>query len=317
MLRKNSKDQISKPELQDSEELIFDNFSIGNATLNAGIDLNENTVSQDTHIQNNLPLSPRVKFRDSYSVPNATLAAGIDIEDNFDFEAIAKSMEYYNNVINSNMFSGIQQPPRNRNHIQPFINNQPLNTMMDYLSKSQPLNGRNNLLTQYRGFNHNINESKGKKPEVNEEIKKENNNIEPSSWGVSYYSKPSYASSLSSSPIKTTKSIFDPNIYTIPSYKGKKNHNRHHSHSYVQRNNFSLTPVTKPQESLKMHDNSEENEIDEPLELKIDYSSKPKQSSTAIDIQEQPIKKTIRTKRRSSRPPPSPMDSYFGSAPYS
>jgi len=304
MLRNNSKNQIPKSDFHESEDLIFDNFSIGNATLNAGIDSNENTTPHNTPIQNSLPLSPKI-INDNYSV-NASLAAGIGIEDKYDLETLTKSMEYYNNIRNSNMFDGAQQPPLNQNYRQPFVNNKPLDTMMDYISKSQPLNGGNNLLTQYLKFSNNPNDSKGKEPEINEEAFNENiNSINPSSWGAHSYSKQNYASSLpSSSPFKaslpvtspksTDNAIFDPNIYTIPSYKNKKNHIRRQSHN------------------TKTLDDHKENENDGPLELKLDSYKKSQPSSNVIDIQESPINKNVYA--RSSRlPPPSPMDPYYGS----
>jgi len=293
----------------------------GDLNINLDIDLN------DSLYELNLKNTSKVKFHDSYSVPNATLASRIDCEDNFDVNAIYKSSEYYNQIFN-----------RNRANNRVGINHRPIkynsyhqhDSMMDYISKSQPLHGGSNLLAQFSKFhpeqnqsNARINKNKGKEPESNSEL--ENLNQTNSLWNTA---QPIPLENFtSSSPLKPPQSwssvasytsdekAFDPNLFAIPSYKNKK-HRRSHSnhHQFHQEMKFSklTNDTTKTQEPIDIEDEHLTDNENEPLMMKSYTSSH--QSSNAIDINTKPMKKSSRTKHRSSRPPPpSPLSSYLSS----
>jgi len=266
----------SQNDSQESDDLIFDNFdmdmneaiqnyqppsssshklrlndsySVPNATLAAGIGFN------DSYSVPNATLAAGIGFNDSYTVPNATLAAGIDMDH---VGSIAKSMEYYNN-----MFHGVRQLRLNHNHShrRPLRNERHLNTMMDYMTYSQPLNGRNNLLALK--YNHN---PKGKEPEIYD--------------FAHSYSRRNYASSISSHK-STDNAAFDPNLNPIPSYKSKKSLQRRNSNNFP--NDLSFTPMNKPISVHDDHDDHEDSDEDDHLELKIDsykshYSYRPPSS---------------------------------------
>ncbi|ORX49230.1 hypothetical protein BCR36DRAFT_412750 [Piromyces finnis] len=279
--------------------------------------------------------APRVRFHDSYTMPNATISSGIDFEDNYDVSGIYKSTEYYNQMINGQRF-GRRDSERtsdyhSRNHryyhaSQPSSFHQ--NSMMDYISKSQPLNGGSNLLAQFLKLHNdqeqsNSSSGKGKEPHIN-------NEMDNSSWNHSTSnSQPIPIQDVtSSSPLKPPHSMsslgksFDPNLYTIPSYKNKR-YSRSHSHShhhqqlsksftYHQDMQFpkSFSSITKTQEPLSMEDENMTDNENEPLMIKTSSY----QQSNAIDINGNPSKKSIKAKHRNSRPPPpSPTSSYFGS----
>lgn len=339
---------------QEEEQLIFDNISIGNATCDAGIDINEemnacinlygNIHFDDSVIPSNNNVSPRVKFRDCYSVPNATLAAGIDFEDTFDSGAIMKSVEYYNNIFNSGTFKRTNRLPPNSNSRIYYNPSNRHNSMMDYISKSHPLNGGSNLLAQYmkyhqkpetiesknsNTFNSSSKMDKGK----NLEDYKEGSSLNAKSIPMNRMNSP-YNAAYSASPISSPKSvhsiIFDPSINTIPSYKDKKQFHSHHHYPSISSNDakpstssslhpMDLNPTISMNQNplninTKINDNDYNEEYDNENDIENDNENVPLMMKThdnyyhspnAIEINASPIKKTIHAKRRTSRPPPS------------
>jgi len=299
-------------------------------------DLNINLDLEDALYELNLK-KPKVRFHDSYSVPNATLASGINYEDNFNMNAIYKSAEYYNHIINSNKRSSVRQrPPSIYSHNPSSSNNfNRHDSMMDYISKSQPLYGGSNLLAQYLKFHHEQDQpnssvsdmnNKGKEQEINNELDNSHSpiNSQPIPITSSSPLKPPHSWSSITSPKSESRS-FDPNQYTIPAYKSKKQNHPHHHHHRQSSNPIKSIPtqqeiqsskifdgISTTQEPLSIEDEDFTDNENEPLMMKT--SNSPHQPSDAIDINDKPIKKSIRTKRRSSRPPPpSPIDSYIGS----
>ena len=331
MLREDKNQESPKSNTKDGNEVISkSSIEMKCEDLNINLDLDLNDALYELNLK-----KPKVRFHDSYSVPNATLASGINYEDNFNVNAIYKSAEYYNRTISRNAHNSlnINHHPHNYHsfHYNNSNNIHLYDSMMDYISKSQPLHGGSNLLSQYLKFHQKQDQpnsstidtnSKGKEPEMN---------------SSPIYSQPIPMQDLiSSSPLKppqfmssVTSSVSDnrsygPNQYIIPSYKNKKhshdNHNSHHrqysnsiksysSHQEMQTSKL-FDGITKTQEPINIEDDNLTNNENEPLMMKA--SSSTYQSSNAIDINNK--KKNIKSKRRSNRPPPpSPIDSYFSS----
>jgi len=305
--------------LEDTENVLPEDLNI-----NLDIDLN------DALYELNLKkTSPRVKFHDSYSVPNATLASRIDCEDTFNINAIYKSSEYYNQRFNryGRNRIGISHRPINYNSFHQY------DSMMDYISKSQPLHGGSNLLSQYLKFHHEQNQpnssnsSKGKEPENNSSLEKLDQSNPSLNTSSNSYSIP-IENYISSSPLKPPQSwsstisddrAFDPNLYAIPSYKNKKHRRSHSNHSNFSHKSHQEMQFSKlyddaksTQEPINIDDEQYSDNENEPLMMKS-YTS-THQLSNSIDINAKPIKKGVRTKHRSNHPPPpSPVDSYFSS----
>ncbi|OUM61463.1 hypothetical protein PIROE2DRAFT_12514 [Piromyces sp. E2] len=319
----NEKEKDSKT----SEELKYED-------LNINLDLDLNDALYELNLKKP---SSKVRFHDSYSVPVATLASGINYEDNFNMNAICKSVEYYNNIINTrkNISASVNQhlPSHHPYHYSRPRNNSfgfhQHDSMMDYISKSQPLYGGSNLLAQYLKFHNKQNQPKpstsesnpkGKEPEIDNEF----NNSYQNNFIQNSYSPIPIQDITSSSPLKPPHSLssitspksdyktFNPYQYTIPSYKNKK-HNHHRQYSNPSKSFSSPQEIqtsklydglNKTQELINIEDENFTDNEKEPLMMKASPSND--------------IKKSIRAKRRSSRPPPpSPADSYFSAYSYS
>ncbi|ORX83469.1 hypothetical protein BCR32DRAFT_291960 [Anaeromyces robustus] len=278
----------------------------------------------------------RVKFRDSYSMPNATLAAGINYEDNIDSNAMYNTIEYYNNMFRyNNVFGRTHRLPTNTN-INIETNVHRYNSMMDYISTSQPLNGSSNLLAQYKNFNKRRNDLSNSKNTETDNLEKEG------SWSsnpLSLHNRNFAGKAPLSSSVTSSRSIdnplFNPNIYAIPSYKGKghshsysHSYHHHHHHHYHHDNNkegattstthqgnnlaSSFSNIPKTEEPLNIDVIDKYESENEPLLMNNSINSSNK--SEAIEIKETPNRNRIRGKRRTSRPPPpSPINSFYGS----
>ncbi|ORY61825.1 hypothetical protein LY90DRAFT_668468 [Neocallimastix californiae] len=331
------------------DDLIFDYMSIDDASLAAGIEDEINKkinsyakIQSDNSALPSTNSNPKVKFRDCHSAPNATLASDINYEDSFDVNTVCKSVEYYNDIFNSGAFKRTNQLPPNNIGKSNYKSTDRRNSMMDYISRSQPLNGGSNLLSHYMKFHQGSDEFKSNSNEPQESLtSKGDKGKYPNSWHSIpiQINRPNLLlnTAYSASPISSPKSVhtitFDPNINTIPSFKGKRQTHSHHRHPSTSSNdvkpstsssqpmnsNSVYIPMTQEPHSSIIEDNNykqseygEDNANDndnEPLMMK--YHHRP---SDIIEMGVSPIKKTIHAKRRSSRPPPpSPIGSFYGS----
>jgi amino acid permease len=250
----------------DEDDLIFENLSIDNASLAAGIEDEINAkinsfskIHFDDSIVPSTSTDHKVKFRDCYSVPNATLAAGINYDDSSDTNIICKSIEYYNNVFNNGPAYRRINPYPHISIRQGYYNpSNRHNSMMDYISKSQPMNGSNNLLSQYTKFHQGSGKLKSNGQDQYENLNSKDidekfHNTRSSNSIPVNRPRSLFNSAYSISPVSSPKSvhsiIFDPNINIIPSFKGKKQVHSHHHHpstssNGIRSNSFSFHPMS-------------------------------------------------------------------------